>query len=292
MLHWGCVGRNRVFWGRALLCSGLVAGAATPAGAQLRPELFLPICGQVAAVGEDRGRGSREAVGQPNGEAGACWLGDGLLGAVPPEWAGGVASGADASIVPVLAPSSVFEVSPHVGLYVSVGALVDEPARGAVGEDRRRHVGSPVVGARMALRTNRLLRLEGSVGYSAGLVAVTDSASTRDWGAGVAFASLRGLLGIRSPARRGQWSIHGLSGIGVVSRHGAAWSGTRGTTDAALVVGAGAGLSLARSRGNFRLELEDYITEAEFARAGGRTRGRVHHDILWSIGFSYPLGGG
>ncbi|MGH7127013.1 MAG: hypothetical protein ACREIV_00490, partial [Planctomycetaceae bacterium] len=137
------------------------------------------------------------------------------------------------------------EIVPHIGMYVAIGVLVDEPTW--AGDDlRMRQVGAGMVGTRIAYRTAGPIDVEASVSYSPGLIAVTDASSTVDQGGEVMLANVRAVWRLSDPVARGRWGLHLSSGVGVVRRSGAAWRGTDGTTDPAITVGGGARFGLVK----------------------------------------------
>ena len=178
-----------------------------------------------------------------------------------------------------------WEFGPRLGLYVPVGALVDEPAAPAVPGARgveKRQVGSIFLGLRTTVWLARRVGVEGNVAISPSFVAVSDSTGTHDKVANVVLTDVRGLLSL-TPGR----SVYVGAGIGLIDRNGAVWAGTPGTTRPALLLSAGARTPI-RSPMSMRIEVEDHISTAELDQAQpGRVR--PHHDFLWSIGVVIPI---
>lgn len=188
---------------------------------------------------------------------------------------------------PEVPPFRRFETTPVLAMYLPVGVLMDGIDRMDRTPMRRRQIGAASVGARLAWRTNRTFGLEGSLIYAPSLVAVTDESTTRDLGGRVLLMSARAV--VRTRESSGGWAFHAAPGLGLVNRHGPAWSRTSGTTDVAAVLAAGLRLRVPELRGSFRFELEDYVTRTGFDHPRESSRSSVHHDMLWSFGYVIPL---
>lgn len=188
-----------------------------------------------------------------------------------------------------LIAQTAFEATPLVGIYIPLGALVDEGPLDAP-PLRKRHIGTLLIGFRSGARINPHVGVEASIAYTPSMVAVTDARSTVDRGAGVVLANLRAPFSITADSWVGPWQFHVAPGVGLVSRHGEVWSQYDGTTDVAAVLAFGARVGTPESVIHFRLEVEDYITWAQFTRETA-TRSLLHHDLLWSMGIGIPMGG-
>jgi hypothetical protein len=120
-------------------------------------------------------------------------------------------------------------------------------------------------------------------------VAVTEGGRTVDNSAGMLLASARAVLRL-GQVRPKRPEMQLSAGLGVINRFGSAWRNRTGTTDLAGVVGIAGRYPLGRDIPiNVRIEIEDYISRAQFtASAGGRTSAGRNHDTLWSVGFEIP----
>jgi hypothetical protein len=188
------------------------------------------------------------------------------------------------------------QFSPSFGVYIPHGAPLIEQ-RAASGEEslRKQAVGAPVFTGRASTSLSSLLAFEAALSYSPGLIAVHSTGGrVDDVSAGLVMASARTIFRL-TPESATRFSIHALSGIGVVTRIGSAWSDTPTNPAFALVLGAGAKAPLT-NKGNglaFRVDLEDYLSWAQFDLGDGtRTKARPYHDLVWSIGLSIPVTGG
>lgn len=63
-----------------------------------------------------------------------------------------------------------------------------------------------------------------------------------------------------------------VSGFGAVHRYGDAWTGMSGTTDRALVLGAGLQHRDAATRIRFTIDVEDYVTHAGYTHTTKQKR--------------------
>lgn len=184
------------------------------------------------------------------------------------------------------------EATPLVGMYIPLGALVDQTSADGSNVLRKRQVGTLVGGARFGVRTGEHAAIELSLAYSPSMVAVTDAFSTVDRNAGVLFASVRAPFELTAQSAQTDWYFHAGPGVGVVARGGGAWAGYEGVMDPAFVMAGGARLHVKRSRLAFRLEIEDFVTWASFNDGlPSRTQPSVHHDLVWSMGIILPLAG-
>jgi hypothetical protein len=188
----------------------------------------------------------------------------------------------------VIVPAPLFSqigIEPNLGLYIPVGAIIEEPTpapRGLL----MRQVGVGFAGIRGTGWISRWLAVEGNFAYSPSYVAVTDSTGTHDHGAAVVFADGR-VLAAFTAARTAYAGV----GLGVVSRSGGVWMGRDGTTLPAAVACLGIRTPI-RHRMAMRLEVEDYITRTRFDETQpAQGQQRAHHDLLWSVGVMIPLKG-
>jgi hypothetical protein len=188
------------------------------------------------------------------------------------------------------------QFSPSFGVYIPHGVpLLDQ--RGAAGEEslRKQAVGAPVFTTRASTPLSSLLGIEAALSYSPGLIAVHSTGGrVDDISAGLVLASVRTIFRL-TPESTTKFSIHAVSGVGMVTRIGSAWSDTPTNPAFALVLGAGAKAPLT-NKGNgvaFRVDLEDYLSWAQFELEDGtRTKAHPYHDLVWSIGLSIPVSGG
>ena len=187
-----------------------------------------------------------------------------------------------------------FQLSPGFGVYVPHGVpLLTE--NGASGETlRKQAVGGPVFTTRAGFSLSRLAAVEASLSYSPALIAV-HSAGGRvdDRSAGLVLLSARSLFRL-TPESTTRFSIHAASGVGMVTRIGNAWSDTPTKPAFALVLGAGAMAPLTPRGGtSFRIDLEDYLSFAQFELSDGtRSKAHSYHDLVWSLGLAIPISKG
>ena len=81
------------------------------------------------------------------------------------------------------------------------------------------------------------------------------------------------------------------SGLGLVHRYGDAWTGMRGTTDAAVVFGGGLKYVDSDSGISFTVDVESFLTHTGYTDIAGQSYGnRVQKDFLVSLGTSINLG--
>lgn len=194
---------------------------------------------------------------------------------------------AAACVVPRAARAQVVEVTPHFGMHMPVGLLLEGRDQTDNSFVRRRQLGAISVGARLTWRVHDRFAIESNTTYSPSLVAITDRARTVDLGGRVLMGHVKGLYKVAQT--RSHWSFWGGTGVGVVSRHGDGWTGTAGTTDAALVLAGKARLRRVNSSKAFTLAVEDYVTRAAFENTNASARPRIHHDVVYSFGMSLPL---
>lgn len=185
------------------------------------------------------------------------------------------------------ANAQTIEFTPHFGMHIPVGLLLEGRDQTDDSYARRRQLGALTVGARMTLRATDAFSIEGNGTFSPSLVAITDRTRTVDLGGRVLMANLKGLY--RFAAIPSGWSFWGGPGIGVVSRYGEGWNGTSGTTDAALVLAGKARLGKLNSDKAFIISVEDYVTRAAFRNTNATAEPRIHHDVVYSFGMAIPL---
>ena len=195
-----------------------------------------------------------------------------------------------ASFQPQTARAQQFEFTPNIGMYIPVGLLVEGRDITDNSFVRRRQLGALIIGARIGTHPTRTFGVEGSATFSSTMVAITDRDSTLDISANVIMASARGVARVSGAFARGAWGFYVSPGVGLVRRNGTAWSSTAGTTDGALVLAAGARLGRLNSSKAFRFDVENYITRAAFHHPTTESRPRIHHDVVWSLGMSLPIG--
>lgn len=194
-----------------------------------------------------------------------------------------------AFLVPGAARAQVIEITPKVGMYIPVGLLVEGRDITDNSFVRRRQLGALLIGASIGLRPTRTLGVEVVGSYVPTMVAITDRDSTLDIRSNVMMASIRGVARVSGKMSRGEWGFFVAPGIGVVRRHGVAWSESAGTTDRALVIAGGARLGKLNSSSAFRFDVTDYITRASFEHSTERSAPRIHHDVVWSFGIAVPI---
>ena len=179
------------------------------------------------------------------------------------------------------------EITPHLGMHMAVGLLLEGRDVTDNSFVRRRQLGAVTLGARFTLHATDRFHIESNTTYSPGLVAVTDREQTVDLRGRVFMGHVKGLY--RFAQIEDSWSFWVGTGMGVVSRHGDGWSGMRGTTDAALVLAGKARLARLDSNKSFVLAIEDYVTRAAFENTNATANPRIHHDVVYSFGMSIPL---
>lgn len=178
-------------------------------------------------------------------------------------------------------------LTPHIGMHMPVGLLLEGRDQTDDSFLRLRQLGAISVGARLTLQASQRFQLESAGTYTPGLVAVTDHTRTVDLRGRVFMTHVKGLY--RFARIDSGWSFWGGSGVGLVSRHGEGWDGLAGTTDAALVLAGKARMARVNSNKSFILAVEDYVTRAAFENTNTSARPRTHHDVVYSFGMSIPL---
>jgi hypothetical protein len=193
--------------------------------------------------------------------------------------------------------SAQLQLSPSIGLYVPHGStLVSLPATSDLSSTtQKKAVGGPVFTTRMAAWLTPHLGIEGSLAYSPSLIAIQNSGGdVRDVRQGLILASMRSIVRMNPPLFQGV-NLHFASGVGMVSRGGAAWADTPLDGPAlaiALAFGGQTRLGHKNSQNPvfFRFELEDYISWMDFADSlNTQPPARVYHDLIWSLGIGIPI---
>lgn len=192
------------------------------------------------------------------------------------------------SAVSAQAPGGLqVHLSPSLGVSLPFGGpFIDEASL------KKHPVAAAVFAARLAVTPTPHLGVQASLALGRGLVAVRDSLNTvTDIPSTVVLSSLKGALHFNPHTRTGV-SMHVSSGLGLIARSGRAWADTRPPSVVpAWVMSAGGSARLSR-RGSvyFRFELEDFISRARFnVGLPTETRALWHHDLIWSLGFMFPI---
>jgi hypothetical protein len=186
---------------------------------------------------------------------------------------------------PVQAQTQV-DIAPHLGMYFPFNPVVHEGSQNLT----MRQVSAVVVGGRVAVHIARHFMLETTLNYTPSMVAVSHNEQTVDISGGVFLASARGAFRIgRLKPKTPELQLG--AGVGLVNRVGSAWRDRKGTTDPALVLGLAGRYPLSKHMPiNVRVEIENYISRAQFVPAdGGPSTARRNHDTVWSVGFEIPM---
>jgi hypothetical protein len=193
----------------------------------------------------------------------------------------------------LLAPSTglaqTVDIGGHAGFYNPLGSLIDGPPV------EKRLQGAVTVGVDAVVWTSRRLGFAGRVVYAPSRVAVIQPGSVTDRAAAVILANARVLfavtpLAVGAGATIPPWSVYVGAGAGLASRSGGVWSSyASGLTSPALVLTVGV-QTPAGPRSVLRLDLEDYISRAQFnAGVLGATPARLHQDLAFSFSLSYRV---
>ena len=181
-----------------------------------------------------------------------------------------------------------WEITPQLGMYIPMGLLTTDV--GSPNGEFRRQVTAGGLGARIGMHVARHFALEATAFYSRSMVAVAENSKVVDIPAGVLMTSARAVLKIGG-AQGVNWNLHLAPGVGLMIRHGAAWQGTSGVIDPALVLAGGARAPLGKSGMAFRIDLENYMSRAQFhIQETGATESRIQNDFTLTTGFVIPLG--
>jgi hypothetical protein len=203
------------------------------------------------------------------------------------------------TVVALLAPSSIkaqirsgfqVRINPSLGVALPFGGPLINEAR-----LEKNKVMAALFSTRIMVSPGRRFGVEASVALSRGLVAVRDSADfVRDIPAMLVLTGIKGVMRI-NPGIRDGVGLHIGAGPGFISRSGRAWIDTRpkGPTMAWIISGGGSARLSPRSSIVFRVELEDYISWAQFnVGLPTETRALLHHDLIWSLGLTITIFGG
>lgn len=176
-----------------------------------------------------------------------------------------------------------------MGIYLPLTPLfeLDPPADG---ELRRRSVGQVILGARVGIGVSRHVALELGAGFSPTLVAVERETSTIDVASRLLLLNARAAYSFQPSS---SWSFFLAPGFGLIARSGRAWKAISGTTDPAFTLGLGFSSRIDPSRVRIRVEIEDFISWAQFdGTRGGQTESHLHQDLTFSLAIQVPLAGG
>jgi hypothetical protein len=189
---------------------------------------------------------------------------------------------------PVHAQAQI-DFTPHVGMYFPLNPVVNEGAEVLT----MRQVSAVVFGGRLAYHLSRHWLIETTLNYTPSPVAVSENDRTVDLSAGLVLMSARASLRLgRLKPKTPELQLG--AGLGVVNRFGSAWRSRSGTMDPAAVLGLAGRYPLSRHMPiNIRMEIENYITRAQFPSSDGSngTTARRNHDTIWSLGFEIPMSG-
>lgn len=176
------------------------------------------------------------------------------------------------------------EITPRVGAYLPLGTLLAETDSSSGAELERRQVGTILVGVGLGAGLSKRVGLQATVAFAPSQVAVTGARTTEDIGAGIVLASLRGIYYMSPPTSR--LGLYVGTGIGLIERLGGPWRGVAGTTDVGLASSIGGRGGVIGSGIRFAFELEHYMTWVGFngVEPVRETNGRLHHDVLFSLG--------
>jgi hypothetical protein len=187
-----------------------------------------------------------------------------------------------------------FSINPNVGLYVPHGALLFEAPSHLSPLESKKPVGGPVFTTRVAAWLTPHLGLEGTIAYSPAYIAVkSHDGDVEDLRQTLVLSSIRSVY--RFPGDRiRRLGFQVGSGLGIVTRSGKAWANTPTDPALAFVLSAGVRAQLSPKKPlAFRMELEDYISWAQFKLdSGAYTQGRAYHDLVYSLGLVFPVGTG
>jgi len=210
---------------------------------------------------------------------------------------GGAAAVGLAAAAGLLAPTTgraQLEISPVVGLYAPLGALIREGSPNSPGFLEKRQETTFFLSARGLFWATKRLGVAANVTYSPAAVAVSDSFGTRDVSGGVLLADARVIVPFTPVKAR--WSANLGAGAGIVSRTGTVWGYRSGATAPAFVAALGVGTPIYAlgvrkpyppPRVVFRWELADYISRAQFdSGLPTETTARWHHDLTVSFMFA------
>ncbi len=171
-------------------------------------------------------------------------------------------------------------VTPYAGMYNPIGKLRADSTVELL------QLMTLMVGTRVSVPLSQRFAVEGTVGWTPApsWVAQSDWQQTVDVDGKVALASLRARYQLNAARAAGDWVLAVGSGVGLVHRYGPAWEGMDGTTDAALVLNAGWRFQGLGSRLSYGVDVEGFVSRAEFTDyLGQRTASRLHADLVSSF---------
>lgn len=186
------------------------------------------------------------------------------------------------------------ELSMYGGLYFPasrVGALSRGEWGGVDCTVEWRHESAGALGARLTIWLTDLVGVQGTAAYSPsslkrrrlGSCAIALLGRVEEMDASVILATARAVLRFGGPSRR--VGGHVLGGFGFVSRVGGAYDDIEGSTDPAIVLGAGLRVKVGPGV-FFRFDAEDYLSETGLKIVGPGTAAplgsHVQHDLLFS----------
>jgi hypothetical protein len=175
------------------------------------------------------------------------------------------------------------EVTPRVGAYLPMGTLLAETDSASGATVKRRQVGTLLVGVGLSAGLSERIGLQAAISLAPSQIAITTTRSTRDVGAAVVLGNLRGIYYLTP--RSGRLGLHVGTGIGLIERLGGPWRDVAGTTDLGLASSIG-GRGGVVDGIRYTFELEHYMTWVGFndVEPVSETSGRIHHDVLLSLG--------
>jgi hypothetical protein len=184
-----------------------------------------------------------------------------------------------------------FTVNPNVGMYIPHGGLLFEAPSHLSPLESKKPVGGAVFTTRVAAWVTPHLGFEGSLSYTGALIAVkSHEGNVEDMRQTLILSSIRSVY--RFPGDKiARLGFQVGSGLGLVNRSGKAWANTPTGPAMAFVVSGGVRAQLSPKKPiAFRMELEDYISWAQFKLdSGAYTRGRAYHDLVYSLGVMIPM---
>jgi len=195
------------------------------------------------------------------------------------------------TVPPAPLPEPRFTFSPHAGMYMPVGKLVDRRDVDNNVIRVHRQVGAALIGARLGMPVHPLVSVEGTVGWTPSVSAVTDQSTTLDSEGGVLLSSVRARLRLSSLQKKApNWFFYASPGVGLLHRYGSAIDETGGRTNLALTLGVAAELVPRKSRTCCRFEFEDFVSYPRPRDNATTKAARLHHELLISVGFSFAIG--
>lgn len=197
-------------------------------------------------------------------------------------------------VVALAAPSRAtaqkVELIPALGFYLPLGGWTDEEDNGT-GLPLRRQLSALVFTGRLSVPISKKWDLEGHFAITPSQVAYSTASGTTDLDGGVYLVSARAsyeLVTLKDGPTYDQahWDLITSAGFGIVHRGGIAWQDISGVTAPVILFGTELGVGL------FRLTVEDFISWGQFnSGRPNATRPRIHHDMIFSLGFSLKVGG-